>query len=374
MAFSSVFTGMSSSYTQGAILCCGFGFLWKSLMVMMMLSMGLLIEWSSLPYPNSLGRWIGEPIKSAILHTDSFLTNARGYLCLSKRHQNLLSSFFYYSVQIVLSGKAVHKVAASGATQPNAQQAQRHELRSYLEPLPEQERFEPLMDNLEAQTYETFEKDGVKYIQYQRVVSKALLDRISDENASTTTVVLMVVGAGRGPLVRASLQVHNYTVWPNSPSQSRLLRKLNKQEERMCKVRDLSTIIMSDEIVDHNAAKTETVMEPKTVEKSDRGLFDIFRKKEEGTKTGDEQHVQKDESEKKSFIEKIKEKLPGEHKKAEEVHVAHVPKPAVVEHADEGEHKEKKSIFEKLKEKIPGHHSKSEEENKGTNKGGPIVT
>lgn len=82
--------------------------------------------------------------------------------------------------------------------------------------------------------------------QYQRAVSKALVDRIPDENASTQTVVrfictlvsiiyqlvpalalepficvdmyfltssfvvmqvLMVVGAGRGPLVRASLQV-----------------------------------------------------------------------------------------------------------------------------------------------------------------------
>ncbi|MFS7962729.1 putative methyltransferase [Helianthus anomalus] len=62
-----------------------------------------------------------------------------------------------------------------------------------------------LMDNLEVQTYETFEKDSVKYIQYQRAVSKALVDRIPNENASTTTV-LMVVGAGRGPPVRASLQ------------------------------------------------------------------------------------------------------------------------------------------------------------------------
>jgi protein arginine N-methyltransferase 5 len=63
----------------------------------------------------------------------------------------------------------------------------RHALSPYLEytaylyrrmdPLPEQERFEinyrdflqsplqPLMDNLEAQTYETFEKDVVKYTQ-----------------------------------------------------------------------------------------------------------------------------------------------------------------------------------------------------------------
>ncbi|KAL4580944.1 hypothetical protein LXL04_017150 [Taraxacum kok-saghyz] len=120
------------------------------------------------------------------------------------------SQQFLLLFSTVLFGKAVHKVAASGATQPDAQQAQRHELRSYLEHLPEQERFEPLMDNLEAQTYETFEKDSVRYIQYQREVSKVLLDRISDENASTTTVVLMVVGAGRGPLVRASLQVHKF--------------------------------------------------------------------------------------------------------------------------------------------------------------------
>ncbi|KAF5796129.1 putative methyltransferase [Helianthus annuus] len=40
---------------------------------------------------------------------------------------------------------------------------------------------------------------------YQRAVSKALVDMIPDENASTTTV-LMVVGARRGPHVRASLQ------------------------------------------------------------------------------------------------------------------------------------------------------------------------
>ncbi|KAJ0944821.1 putative methyltransferase [Helianthus annuus] len=227
---------------------------------------------SSLPSVNSLGRWFGEPVKAAIVHTDSFLTNARGYPCLSKRHQKLLSGFFYYSIQIVLSGKAVHNLpvgssaSASGQTDNYTQQAQRHEIRSYLdyvgylyqkmEPLPEQERFEarfstrpllncfykcqifffyncinvdlylimqlgyrdflqsplqPLMDNLEAQTYETFEKDSVKYIQYQRAVSKALVDRIPDENASTTTVVLMVVGAGRGPLVRASLQAAEET-------------------------------------------------------------------------------------------------------------------------------------------------------------------
>ncbi|KAL0687219.1 hypothetical protein Bca4012_086896 [Brassica carinata] len=70
---------------------------------------------------------------------------------------------------------------------------------------------QPLMDNLEAQTYETFERDSIKYIQYQRAVAKALVDRVPDEKASELTTVSMVVGAGRGPLVRASLQAAEET-------------------------------------------------------------------------------------------------------------------------------------------------------------------
>ncbi|XP_022754394.1 protein arginine N-methyltransferase 1.5 [Durio zibethinus] len=194
---------------------------------------------STLPSANSTGRWFGEPVRAAIIHTNSFLTNARGYPCLSKRHQKLISGFFNHSVQMVISGKPVHGIP--GATigsvanhiDENVNSGQRHPLRSYLDyvgylyqrmdPLSEQERIElgyrdflqaplqPLMDNLEAQTYETFEKDSVKYMQYQRAICKALLDRVSDAEASTLTTVLMVVGAGRGPLVRASLQAAEET-------------------------------------------------------------------------------------------------------------------------------------------------------------------
>jgi len=46
----------------------------------------------------------------------------------------------------------------------------------------------------------------MKYAQYKKAVHAALLDRVPEEKASTTIAVLMVVGAGRGPLVRASLQ------------------------------------------------------------------------------------------------------------------------------------------------------------------------
>lgn len=131
---------------------------------------------------------------------------------------------------------------------------------------------QPLMDNLESQTYETFEKDPVKYEQYREAVVLALRDFVhtrtsppaplagtaagpamshaqptaqptapvpdapttdappppppgsaaADEKGAAAKaepaadaaaplsreveVVLMVVGAGRGPLVRASLQ------------------------------------------------------------------------------------------------------------------------------------------------------------------------
>ncbi|XP_008796923.1 protein arginine N-methyltransferase 5 [Phoenix dactylifera] len=196
---------------------------------------------STLPSVNSLARWFGEPVRAAIVHTNSFLTNAKGYPCLSKRHQKLIMGFFNHSVQIVISGSLVHNVSQEGyedlSSNSNDNHIEdmpgQHLLRPYLDyvaylyqrmdPLPEQERFElgyrdflqsplqPLMDNLEAQTYETFEKDTVKYNQYQRAICKALLDRVPDEEALTTRTVLMVVGAGRGPLVRASLQAAEET-------------------------------------------------------------------------------------------------------------------------------------------------------------------
>ena len=65
---------------------------------------------------------------------------------------------------------------------------------------------------------------------------------------------------------------------------------------------------------------------------------------------------------KKGFLDKIKEKLPG-HKKADEVPPPapeHVSPEAAVSH--EGDAKEKKGLLEKIKEKIPGYHPKTEEE------------
>lgn len=69
--------------------------------------------------------------------------------------------------------------------------------------------------------------------------------------------------------------------------------------------------------------------------------------------------------EKKGFLDKIKDKLPG-HKKTEEVVVVAPPPPTPAAPVEcttvEDEPKEKKGLLEKIKEKIPGYHTKPEEE------------
>lgn len=57
------------------------------------------------------------------------------------------------------------------------------------------------MDNLEGETYEGFEKDPIKYRQYEEAVFQALRDRTTGG-----VVTIFVVGAGRGPLVAGCLR------------------------------------------------------------------------------------------------------------------------------------------------------------------------
>ena len=61
---------------------------------------------------------------------------------------------------------------------------------------------QPLKDNLESATYEVFEKDPVKYVQYELAVCGAIKARhkrkVELGGDETEAVVVMVVGAGRG--------------------------------------------------------------------------------------------------------------------------------------------------------------------------------
>ncbi|KAG9296063.1 hypothetical protein G9A89_011915 [Geosiphon pyriformis] len=169
---------------------------------------------ADLPEDYLLERWYGEPVKSVIVPTHIFLTNAKGYPVLSKRHQTFVRKLMRLKASFIISDteNLIHSTTGESS---NYQEYLRHMNRTMPE-LTEVEKFatgyqdylqsplQPLMDNLESATYETFEKDPIKYFQYEKAIYHALLDRVPPESKEIT--VIMVVGAGRGPLVNRSLE------------------------------------------------------------------------------------------------------------------------------------------------------------------------
>ena len=64
-----------------------------------------------------------------------------------------------------------------------------------------------MADNLDSTVYETFEQDPVKYVQYKNAILQALFDILKvEKTADEKEIVVMVLGAGRGPLVTATLE------------------------------------------------------------------------------------------------------------------------------------------------------------------------
>lgn len=167
----------------------------------------------NLPPHRRILQWLGEPLKAVIIPTDLFTTNKKGYPVLSNAHREFVQALFKYNIEVVIKGsssswsndnvgqyKDYIQWLYSKAPQHTEQEAFEAPYRDYLQvPL------QPLMDNLESQTYEVFEKDPVKYRQYEEAVYLALMDR-KDQQSAEKPLILMVLGAGRGPLVRASLQ------------------------------------------------------------------------------------------------------------------------------------------------------------------------
>lgn len=145
--------------------------------------------------------------QAVIIPTSVFLTNRKGYPALSQRHQKFFTDLFKFNVQYYFAGRPRHR----GSFLPYVQYmhflyGKRDALDSkalfeapYLDYL--QAPLQPLMDNLESQTYETFEQDAFKYNQYEKAITKALAQTPEEKES-----VVMVVGAGRGPLVRCALR------------------------------------------------------------------------------------------------------------------------------------------------------------------------
>ncbi len=152
---------------------------------------------------------MSEPIKILLLSARVFLLNQKGYPVLPKAHQQLIQTVSHVKPSIVLQDiDHFHRLGGEDAYM----QYIKHILRNVPE-LPAAEVFaagyqdylqqplQPLMDNLMSATYEIFERDPVKYAQYEKALVTALTDRPRGANT-----VVAVVGAGRGPLVDCALR------------------------------------------------------------------------------------------------------------------------------------------------------------------------
>ncbi|KAG7189508.1 hypothetical protein KM043_017199 [Ampulex compressa] len=169
-----------------------------------------LIVSHDLPEEEEIHRWLGEPVKCLILPTTLFITNRKGYPVLCRAHQMLVKRFCALEVQFVITGANQYQNIShyhnyldflwKGCQMNGAVEKYARGYEDYLQcPL------QPLMDNLESQTYEVFEKDPVKYTQYQTAIYEAILEISSKAEKKDNPVIVMVVGAGRGPLVHATL-------------------------------------------------------------------------------------------------------------------------------------------------------------------------
>ncbi|CAI6357455.1 unnamed protein product [Macrosiphum euphorbiae] len=157
-----------------------------------------------LPSDEELDRWLGEPVAALIIQSKIFMTNKKGYPVLSKPHQEFIKKMFNIGCQIVISGQLGIKQQFNylGHLYQNTTSLTPYSsdfisgFEDYL-----QTPLQPLKHNLQSYVYETFEQDPIKYYEYQRAISKALIDKYEDK-----VLVVYVVGAGRGPLVDATFE------------------------------------------------------------------------------------------------------------------------------------------------------------------------
>lgn len=162
---------------------------------------------ADLPEQQQLDRWLGEPIRAVIADTSIFLTNKMGFPVLSRPHQAFINKLLDLDVCMFISGDSNDKIEPyyqylTYVHENNKSNKLYNYSYAYEDLL--QVPLQPLINDLDNNVYAVFEQDPIKYLQYEKAISKALTDKAKDGSGDAFTVC--VVGAGRGPLVNASLK------------------------------------------------------------------------------------------------------------------------------------------------------------------------
>ncbi|XP_022667185.1 protein arginine N-methyltransferase 5-like isoform X2 [Varroa jacobsoni] len=216
--------------------------------------------WVSLVIPEDLPEavdeilnlWMAEQVASLTISTTLFLLNANNFPVLAKAHQavvrRLLGLHPIVTVTNCWPPTASEIMGKSGTIIPKLYADYLNHMfarREHVGPLQEQFTLgyqdqlqiplQPLADHLESITYEVFEKDPVKYAKYREALTAAFEDRRGMIEERQSPLIVMVVGAGRGPLVQACIDCSIQTDVPvklfaveKNPSAATVLRILNR--------------------------------------------------------------------------------------------------------------------------------------------------
>ncbi|KAG5354099.1 hypothetical protein C0989_007459 [Termitomyces sp. Mn162] len=171
------------------------------------------------PLPTTIGvlsKWAAESVRSILLPASTFIANGKGYPVLPKTTQSFIRECMIHYPNVILSGVSAGMHSRGGETaykqyvhhlektSPAVQAAERtgtveNFAQGYQDYL--QAPLQPLMDNLQSVTYNTFEQDPVKYRHYEEAMYRALIEWTGEDR-----IVFCIAGAGRGPLVARCLR------------------------------------------------------------------------------------------------------------------------------------------------------------------------
>ncbi|KAJ5077211.1 protein arginine n-methyltransferase 5 [Anaeramoeba ignava] len=162
-------------------------------------------------------KWMIEPVKYLVLPFGIFSKNKKSKPFLKKELEEIVLKFMVHNTHLIikignndvrnLDKKLIEEEALNRfhylqyltTKLPTLSRDEKIDL-EYSNDL--QLPLQPLMDNLESEIYEVFEEDTTKYSQYEEAIYQALLDFKSQVDK---VFVIMVVGAGRGPLVQNAI-------------------------------------------------------------------------------------------------------------------------------------------------------------------------
>lgn len=199
---------------------CGYH---PSLMVSLALPRGKTLK-------HVVSRWLTEPVSCLLLSSSIFATNQYDYPVLHKFNQNLIMNFQKVNgssqlksnaLVIILHGmekyvnfikggelayleyvnyllKKNDKLALTNST--SFTNNFRFNLPQLMNPLM------PHSENLTNSVYSIFEKDSVKYDLYKQAFRQAIVD-FMNQNKQIKKIVILVAGAGRGPLVEKTINI-----------------------------------------------------------------------------------------------------------------------------------------------------------------------